>query len=94
MSEQKVPLSGISEPMVGEAGETGTWRSTCPMIDRDQCLACQPKRGVCQICWMYCPEACMTQGRPPTIDYRYCKGCGMCATECPADAIDMQPEGP
>jgi pyruvate ferredoxin oxidoreductase delta subunit len=26
------------------------------------------------------------------IDYRYCKGCGICAEECPIDAIDMIPE--
>jgi pyruvate ferredoxin oxidoreductase delta subunit len=26
------------------------------------------------------------------IDYDYCKGCGICAHECPADAIEMIPE--
>ena len=26
------------------------------------------------------------------VDYRYCKGCGICETECPIDAIDMIPE--
>lgn len=26
------------------------------------------------------------------IDYRYCKGCGICATECPIDAISMVTE--
>lgn len=26
------------------------------------------------------------------IDYRYCKGCGICETECPIDAIEMIPE--
>lgn len=26
------------------------------------------------------------------IDYRYCKGCGICATECPNDVITMIPE--
>lgn len=26
------------------------------------------------------------------IDYKYCKGCGICAHECPIDAIDMVPE--
>ena len=26
------------------------------------------------------------------VDYRYCKGCGICETECPIDAIDMVPE--
>ena len=26
------------------------------------------------------------------IDHDYCKGCGMCVTECPAGAIEMEPE--
>ena len=26
------------------------------------------------------------------FDYRYCKGCGVCANECPADAIKMERE--
>jgi pyruvate ferredoxin oxidoreductase delta subunit len=25
----------------------------------------------------------------PEIDYDYCKGCGICANECPFDAIVM-----
>ena len=26
------------------------------------------------------------------IDYDYCKGCGICAAECPCGAIAMMPE--
>jgi Pyruvate/2-oxoacid:ferredoxin oxidoreductase delta subunit len=26
------------------------------------------------------------------IDYDYCKGGGLCVAECPADAIEMEPE--
>jgi pyruvate ferredoxin oxidoreductase delta subunit len=26
-------------------------------------------------------------------DLAYCKGCGICAVECPRDAIAMVPEG-
>jgi Pyruvate/2-oxoacid:ferredoxin oxidoreductase delta subunit len=28
------------------------------------------------------------------IDYDYCKGCGICAAECPCGAIAMVPEQP
>ena len=28
---------------------------------------------------------------PYAIDYDYCKGCGICAAECPCGAIEMVP---
>jgi len=28
----------------------------------------------------------------PEPDYDYCKGCGLCAEECPTGAIEMQKE--
>jgi pyruvate ferredoxin oxidoreductase delta subunit len=90
--DNKGPMIPVSAPMTGEAGQTGTWRSRRPVLHPGRCLTCRPKPGDCQICWMYCPEAAMSQGRPPTIDYRYCKGCGCCARECPGRAIDMVPE--
>ena len=31
-------------------------------------------------------------GRRYQIDLDYCKGCGICAAECPCGAIDMVPE--
>ncbi len=92
MSKRQMPLSGVSWPMIGEAGPTGTWRTRRPAIDAARCLAGRGGAARCQVCWMYCPEAVVTQGAPPEIDYRYCKGCGCCAAECPAKAIEMLPE--
>jgi Pyruvate/2-oxoacid:ferredoxin oxidoreductase delta subunit len=31
-------------------------------------------------------------GERYTIDYDYCKGCGICVAECPCGAIEMVPE--
>jgi len=31
-------------------------------------------------------------GKPPVIDLEYCKGCGVCETECPTGAIIMEDE--
>lgn len=39
------------------------------------------------------PRAAKHVGRQQVaIDYRYCKGCGICAEECPSDVIEMVPE--
>jgi pyruvate ferredoxin oxidoreductase delta subunit len=82
----------VSPPMTGEAGPTGTWRSCRPVIDPNVCFASRTPPRSCYLCWLYCPEASVTINSPPQIDYQYCKGCGICATECPADAVVMKPE--
>lgn len=39
----------------------------------------------CFICWNFCPDnAILTDDdRVTGVDYDYCKGCGICAFECP-----------
>ncbi len=81
-----------SEPGPGDAGRTGSWRVMRPVMDP---LVCTPaKRGVpsCFICWLYCPDGVISRTVPPKIDYEYCKGCGICAQECPTQAITMVEE--
>ncbi|MEM2686731.1 MAG: 4Fe-4S binding protein, partial [Thermoproteota archaeon] len=36
--------------------------------------------------------AIIRNGSEVKIDYNYCKGCGICAEECPRKAITMVPE--
>jgi len=82
----------MSSPGIGEAGRTGDWRSEFPVITAEACLPFKSGRNSCQICWGHCPDNCITQGSPPTIDLTYCKGCGICVEVCPTDAIVMHPE--
>ena len=91
--EERGSQIAMSKPAIGEAGATGDWRSKHPVIDAAACSAAKQGRESCQLCWVYCPAACITRGAPPVIDLAYCKGCGICAVECPTKAIEMVAEG-
>lgn len=62
-----------------------------------RCLSCGECLQ-CDNCWNYCPDAAVLvvdetqQKRRYVIDYEYCKGCGLCAHECPSGYIQMQVE--
>jgi pyruvate ferredoxin oxidoreductase delta subunit len=82
-------ISAMCKPAVGEAGRTGDWRDATPVIDQTKCIASVKKRAACFLCWLYCPEGVVEAGVPVKIDLEYCKGCGVCAEECPSKAITM-----
>jgi pyruvate ferredoxin oxidoreductase delta subunit len=43
------------------------------------------------LCWIYCPEGTITveEGKVTGVDTVQCKGCGICAVECPTKVIEM-----
>ncbi len=73
----------------GDGGKTGSWRIQRPVIDLERCTPARRGTEVCFICWLYCPDSVISRTIPPVIDYEYCKGCGICAEECPTKAITM-----
>lgn len=81
-----------SEPGPGDAGKTGSWRVLRPIINLKVCIPAKTGKKSCFSCWLYCPDGVITRTIPPTIDYEYCKGCEICAQECPVNAIEMVPE--
>ncbi len=81
-----------SEPGPGDGGRTGSWRVVRPVIDLSKCIPVKSNKMACFTCWLYCPDNVITRTIPPVIDYEYCKGCEICAEECPADAITMVEE--
>ncbi len=67
---------------------TGGWRSDRPVFDEGAC-------SHCLLCWVFCPDAAieLEDGKVAGIAYDYCKGCGICAHECPKQgAMTMEPD--
>ena len=48
----------------------------------------------CGLCWLFCPDAAIerTEDGHFQTDVEYCKGCGICARECPVGCISMVTE--
>ena len=85
-------LTCTQTPGIGEAGKTGTWRTIRPVLISEKCLVVKTGKPTCHLCWKFCPEMTVSRTIPPVWNYDYCKGCGICAFECPVDAIEMIPE--
>jgi pyruvate ferredoxin oxidoreductase delta subunit len=76
---RELPPGGIIiEAGNSEKYRTGDWRTFKPVIDLERC-------SHCLLCWIYCPDSSVIvkEGRIRGIDYDHCKGCGICAEECP-----------
>ncbi len=78
-----------SQPGDGDGGNTGSWRVLRPVIDLKVCIPVKTNKMACFNCWLYCPDSVVSKTIPPVINFDYCKGCGICAEECPAGAITM-----
>ncbi len=64
------------------------------LFEARRCLSCG-NCFECDNCYGMCPDNAVIKlgpGQRFTIDLDYCKGCGICAAECPCGAIDMVPE--
>jgi 2-oxoacid:acceptor oxidoreductase delta subunit (pyruvate/2-ketoisovalerate family) len=64
------------------------------LFEARRCLSCG-NCFECDNCYGVCPDNAVIKlgpGQRFEFNYDYCKGCGLCAAECPCGAIDMVPE--
>jgi len=64
------------------------------LFEARRCLSCG-NCFECDNCYGVCPDNAVIKlgpGKRFEFNYDYCKGCGVCATECPCGAIKMVPE--
>ena len=88
-------------PVLEVARRTSTFEEIVQGLDESnalyearRCLSCG-NCFECDNCYGMCPDNAVTKlgpGRGFEFKYDYCKGCGICAQECPCGAIAMVPE--
>jgi 2-oxoacid:acceptor oxidoreductase delta subunit (pyruvate/2-ketoisovalerate family) len=64
------------------------------LFEARRCLSCG-NCFECDNCYGVCPDNAVIKlgpGKRFQFNYDYCKGCGVCAAECPCGAIKMVPE--
>ncbi len=64
------------------------------LFEARRCLSCG-NCFECDNCYGVCPDNAVIKlgpGKRFEFNYDYCKGCGVCAAECPCGAIKMMPE--
>ena len=78
----------VVEAGTSHSNQTGSWRTaTKPKFFQKACIACD-------FCFLGCPEGIIYRKITDVkremrntywADYRYCKGCGICAEVCPVE---------
>lgn len=83
---------GFNTEIEGDIGRAAA------MAEALRCMSCGNCLG-CDNCWSLCPDGAVIKtieatedGSHYVFDLDYCKGCGICAAECPSGFIQMEPE--
>jgi 2-oxoacid:acceptor oxidoreductase delta subunit (pyruvate/2-ketoisovalerate family) len=88
------PMLAAARRVASFAEVTGGLDETNALYEARRCLSCG-NCFECDNCYGVCPDNAVIKlgaGNRFKFDYDYCKGCGLCAEECPCGAIDMVPE--
>jgi 2-oxoacid:acceptor oxidoreductase delta subunit (pyruvate/2-ketoisovalerate family) len=86
-------LDGLRRRTTFEEIHGGLDESTA-LLEARRCLSCG-NCFECDNCFGVCPDNAVVKlgpGQGFRFDYDFCKGCGLCAKECPCGAIDMVAE--
>ncbi|MEZ5673009.1 MAG: FAD-dependent oxidoreductase [Thiotrichaceae bacterium] len=98
------PAPRVGEPTLPVEQRRGdeeiTTTLSAPLIgtEAQRCFSCGNCLA-CDNCWTLCPDTAVlktkdlaSDGSHYVFDYDYCKGCGLCAHECPCGFIEMRDE--
>jgi 2-oxoacid:acceptor oxidoreductase delta subunit (pyruvate/2-ketoisovalerate family) len=73
---------------------TFTFTERIALEEAERCFSCGTCNE-CENCYVFCPDASIIKTEevfPHQVDYDFCKGCGICFSECPRGAISLKEE--
>lgn len=88
------PMLDVVRRQSGFAEVVGDLDEDNAQYEARRCMSCG-NCFECDNCYGVCPDNAVTKlgpGKRFEFKYDYCKGCAVCATECPCGAIKMVPE--
>lgn len=96
---RKIPA--VEPPHIDLNERLGNFREIYRVLEEEQalreaqrCMSCGSCTS-CDNCFVFCPDAAIHYGILPDEHYRidldHCKGCGLCASECPRNCIELKP---
>jgi 2-oxoacid:acceptor oxidoreductase delta subunit (pyruvate/2-ketoisovalerate family) len=92
--QSKQPVLALARRRTSFEEMVGALDQDTALLEARRCLSCG-NCFECDNCYAVCPDNAVIKlgaGNRFAINYDYCKGCGLCAEECPCGAIDMVKE--
>ena len=89
--QSKQPVLALARRRASFEEMVGALDQDTALLEARRCLSCG-NCVECDNCYAVCPDNAVIKlgaGNRFEINYDYCKGCGLCAEECPCGAIDM-----
>ena len=73
---------------------TSTFTEGTALEEAERCFSCGTCNE-CENCYVFCPDASIIKTKQilsHQVDYDFCKGCGICFSECPRGVISLKEE--
>jgi NADPH-dependent glutamate synthase beta subunit-like oxidoreductase len=84
----------VKERIKGFKEVSSTLSEDAASEEAERCFGCGTCNE-CENCYVFCPDSSVLKTGTVLshqVDYDFCKGCGICFTECPRGAISLQEE--
>jgi 2-oxoacid:acceptor oxidoreductase delta subunit (pyruvate/2-ketoisovalerate family) len=86
---------GLVKKRIKGFGEvTSPFTESIALEEAERCFSCGTCNE-CENCYVFCPDASVIKTEEilsHQVDYDFCKGCGICFSECPRGAISLKEE--